>query len=67
MFKKIFSVGKGLLTIGKKVDTAIDYAEKGYKNVLLFQAAIKHLKAFRADWRKIMGEENSPNVEQKPE
>lgn len=67
MLKKMFSLGKGLLTIGKKVDTAIDYAEKGYKNVLLFKSAINHLKAFRADWKKIMGEENSPKVEQKPE
>jgi len=64
MLKKFFSFGSWLPNIGKKVDSTITSVEKGYKNVLLFQSAIKHLKAFRADWRRIMGEEETPNVEQ---
>ncbi|WP_047788773.1 hypothetical protein [Tenacibaculum mesophilum] len=64
---KLLNVGSLLKGVGSKVDTAIKYGDSGYKSILLYKSFFKHLKAFRADWIEIYGEDNSPNVEQKTE
>ncbi|WGH76137.1 hypothetical protein P8625_02925 [Tenacibaculum tangerinum] len=65
ILSKFLNVGSYLKGFGSNVDKAIEYGDSGYKSILLYKSFFKHLKAFRADWIEIYGEEKAQNKEQK--
>lgn len=53
-FSVIWSIPRKVL-YGTKVDKAVQSIEDGYKYMKLFEAFMRHFKAFNEDRRRILG------------
>lgn len=56
---------KKLLSVGKYIQTVINYGLKLQKGMQTFNALMKHLQAFEAERKEIWGVKEAPKVESK--